>query len=107
MIAWSDMIERVRDYVLKAEDTQDDAWTDAMLTEWLKEAGHEIVRRNRHMLVDSDGNPRGSSDIVGPIGFDGPERYSGALLHGCLMFAFGEDHERSSFERGQFNQQLA
>ena len=106
MVLWSDMLQRVRAYVLKAQDTQDEAYTDAALTEWLKEAGREIVARKRHLFVGADGVPRGTSEVVGDSGFDGPEKYSGALLHGCLMFAFAEDHDRSSFERGLFNAQL-
>lgn len=108
MIAWAAMIERVRDYVLKDTDTQQElVYSDAALTEWLKEAGREIVHRKPHLLVGADGEPRGCGDVVSATGFDGPEGYSGALLHGCLMFAFAEDHERSSFERGLFNAQLA
>lgn len=106
MIAWSDMLTKVRTYVLKDTDAQDEVYSDEALMEWLKEAAHEIVRHRRWLLVDADGNPRGSSTVITNVGADIPEAYEGALLHGCLMFVFAEDQQRSSFERGLFNAQL-
>lgn len=107
MIAFSGIVSKVRE-VLNAQLDVDpeDGYSDSELTMWAKQAAFEILNLKPWLQVDTDGNPRGSSQIVTNSGADFPEKYEGALIHGTLMFVFGEDMQRSSFERGQFYAQL-
>lgn len=105
MINWDGedgLIGEIREYVLGQADMPDEAYSDAELKAWLIDAAHEALMYKKHLLIDADGNPRKSSEVVTTEGVDMPEKYKGALLHGALMFAFTEDQQRSSFERGLF-----
>lgn len=107
MISFSTIVSKVRDVLDAQLDVDgDEAYTDAELTMWAKEAAFEALNLKQWLLVDDTGNPRGSSQVVTNNGADIPEKYEGALIHGTLMFVFGEDMQRSSFERGQFYAQL-
>lgn len=111
MIAYSDVISACREYILddaeilNGEDGEY-AHSDEELTEWIKQAAIELLKFKKHLLVSAEGVPVGHTAIIKDTGVEVPEIYKGALMHGAMMFAFSEDQQRSSFERGMFNAQL-
>lgn len=106
MVTFASIIQDIRAFITKDDNLSDEAYSDAELTEWVREGAHEILRIKKHLMVDEEGNPRKSSEVITGEGVDIPASYHGALLHGGLMFLFADDHARSSFERGLFYQQL-
>lgn len=106
MILYSDVISACREYILDDAEQVAPVHSDAELTEWIKQAAVELLKFKKHLLVSDEGNPVGHTEIIQETGIDIPEIYKGALMHGAMMFAFSEDQQRSSFERGMFNAQL-
>ena len=107
MIEYEVVRNAIRSYVLDdAPEYGDMAHNDEELDRWIIQAGFEILNLKRHLCVDKNGEPRNSSEVIGDTSVDFPQKYFGALMHGALMFAFSEDQQRSSFERGQFYAQL-
>jgi hypothetical protein len=96
----------IKDYVMNDADMVDAAVSEDELKVWIQEAARELLIYKKHLLLDNEGNPRSGDKIIGDTEVDVPKKYLGALMHGALMFAFTEDQQRSSFERGQFYAQL-
>lgn len=111
MITYEEVISACREYILDDAEILNGeggeyAHSDAELTEWIKQAAVELLKLKKHLLVSDDGTPVGHSAIIAETGVEIPAIYKGALMHGAMMFAFSEDQQRSSFERGMFNAQL-
>lgn len=106
MISYATIIHAVRNYILDDADITEPAHEDAELTQWAQQAAREVLQFKKHLLISEDGTPGRSSEIITDTGVEIPEKYLGALIHGTAMFAFSEDQQRSSFERGMFNAQL-
>ena len=104
-INYTVVADDLRAYVLGAADVIPDEYSDDEITACAKKAAFELLNFKRHLLIDENGNPRKSSEVVGDDAADLPDKYRGALMHGALMFLFTEDQQRSSFERGLFMQQ--
>lgn len=105
-IKYADIAADLNAYVLGESDVIPDTYSDEEIAACAKKAAYELLNFKRHLLIDGDGNPRKSSDVVGDGAADLPDKYRGALMHGALMFLFTEDQQRSSFERGLFLQQI-
>ncbi len=108
-IEYSAVSQVIKKYVMNDADMvdiADEAVSEEELKVWIQEAARELLIYKKHLLLDDEGNPRGGDEIIGETSVDVPNKYLGALMHGALMFAFTEDQQRSSFERGQFYAQL-
>lgn len=105
-ILYDTIIGAVRADILDDVDQVDAAHTDAELTAWARQAAHEILHVKRHLCISAEGQPIATGEIITDQGVKIPEKYLGALVHGTAMYAFSEDQQRSSFERGLFNAQL-
>lgn len=107
-IEYSAVSKVINDYVMNDADMVDvnPAVSEDELKAWIQEAARELLIYKKHLLLKDDGTPRSGDEIVGETEVDVPQKYLGALMHGALMFAFTEDQQRSSFERGQFYAQL-
>lgn len=107
-INYADIASDLTAYVLGESDVIPKTYSEDEIAACAKKAAYELLNFKRHLLIDGEGNPRKSSDVVeGEEGkaADLPDKYRGALMHGALMFLFTEDQQRSSFERGLFMQQ--
>ena len=104
-INYTDIADDLNAYVLGESDVIPDTYSNDEIAACARKAAYELLNFKRHLLIDEEGNPRKSSDVVGDDAADLPEKYRGALMHGALMFLFTEDQQRSSFERGLFMQQ--
>ena len=108
-INYADIADDLNAYVLGESDVIPDTYSNDEIAACAKKAAYELLNFKRHLLIDGEGNPRKSSEVVeGEEGkaADLPDKYRGALMHGALMFLFTEDQQRSSFERGLFLQQI-
>lgn len=109
-IEYSAVSKVIKDYVMNDADMveldEDEATSEEELKVWIQEAAREVLIYKKHLLLGEDGTPRSGDEIIGETSVDIPNKYFGVLVHGALMFAFTEDQQRSSFERGQFYAQL-
>lgn len=111
-IKYTDIAADLNAYVLGESDVIPGTYSEEEIAACAKKAAYELLNFKRHLLIDGEGNPRKSSEVVERVveGEEGkaadlPDKYRGALMHGALMFLFTEDQQRSSFERGLFMQQ--
>lgn len=105
-INYTDIAADLNAYVLGESDVIPKTYSDEEIAACAKKAAYELLNFKRHLLIDGEGNPRKSSEVVEGEAADLPDKYRGALMHGALMFLFTEDQQRSSFERGLFLQQI-
>ena len=116
------LITRVRSEITMDTDASDPRWPDVTMTDFVVQAGHELLRTCRHLLLDTSGAPSRSDAFFAGVTTESvangtavlplPQRYTEALMHGVAMRCFLMDAAdqtnaaRATYERTRFAELL-